>query len=166
MYLLLLGLFLEGLTLVVRRWVSWPISLTFETQVLLTLPCVVAFLMGGMWFNRSLNLIRVHLLNGESKLITHGPFAYVRHPLYSTLLLTIPPLAIVWAADLVFFIPWVLLLVVSHYIVRREEHGLVEEFGQAYKRYRQAVPALIPYKGAGGQRYREEGDDSAPQQSN
>jgi protein-S-isoprenylcysteine O-methyltransferase Ste14 len=162
MHLLLLGLFLEGLTLFVRQWISFPISLTSETQVFLTVPCVAACLLGAIWFNRSLNLIRVHLLNGKTELITNGPFAYVRHPLYSTLLITIPPLVIVWLSDLLFFIPWVLILVVSHYIVRLEEQGLIEVFGRDYERYQRYVPALLPYKGAGGQRYREDCDDSEP----
>jgi len=155
-HLLLLSLFLEGSTLVVRQWISFPIRLTSMTQVLLTVPCVAACLLGAIWFNRSLNLIRVHLLNGESELITRGPFAYVRHPLYSTLLIAIPPLVIVWLSDLLFFIPWVLILVVSHYVVRVEERGLIEAFGEDYERYRRYVPALLPYKGAGGQRYRED----------
>jgi protein-S-isoprenylcysteine O-methyltransferase Ste14 len=162
MHLLLLGLVLEGITLVVRQWISLPISLTFATQVFLTIPCVAACLLGAIWFNRSLDLIKVHLLNGKNELITHGPFAYVRHPLYSTLLITIPPLVIVWLSDLLFFIPWVLILVVSHYLVRLEERGLIEVFGRDYERYRRYVPALLPYKGAGGQRYREDGDDSEP----
>jgi protein-S-isoprenylcysteine O-methyltransferase Ste14 len=162
MHLLLLGLFLEGLTLFVRQWISFPISLTSETQVFLTVPCVAACLLGAIWFNRSLNLIRVHLLNGKTELITNGPFAYVRHPLYSTLLITIPPLVIVWLSDLLFFIPWVLMLAVSHYLVRLEEQGLIEVFGRDYERYQRYVPALLPYKGAGGQRYREDCDDSEP----
>jgi protein-S-isoprenylcysteine O-methyltransferase Ste14 len=162
MHLLLLGLFLEGLTLVVRQWVCFPISLSFEAQVLLTVPCVAACLLGGIWFNRSLDLISVHLLDGKNELITHGPFAYVRHPLYSTLLMFIPPLVIVWLSDLLFLIPWVLMLVISPYVIRLEEQGLIEEFGRDYERYRKYVPALLPYKGAGGRRYREDDDDSEP----
>jgi protein-S-isoprenylcysteine O-methyltransferase Ste14 len=165
MHLLLLGLLLEGLTLIGRRWISFPISLTFEAQLLLTVPCLAACLLGAMWFNRSLNLIRVHLLNGGSELITRGPFAYVRHPLYSTLLLTIPPLVIVWLSDLLFFVPWALTLVVSHYVVRLEERGLIEVFGEEYERYRRYVPALLPYKGAAGRRCREREHDAQPDMS-
>jgi len=155
MHLLLLGLFLEGLTLVIQQWISFPVSLTFETQILLTVPCVTACLLGVIWFNRSFNLIQVHLLHIKHELITYGPFAYVRHPLYSTLMLTIPPLVIIWLSDILFFIPWVLILIVSHYIVRLEERGLIDVFGEAYERYRSYVPALIPYKGAIGKRLRE-----------
>jgi len=99
-------------------------------------------------------LIKVHLSNRKDELINHGPFAYVRHPLYSALMITIPPLVIIWLSDLLFFIPWVLILIVSHYVVRLEERGLIEAFGEDYKRYRRYVPALIPYKGAIGKRLR------------
>ena len=153
-HLLLLGLTIEGLTLVIQRWISFPISLTFKTQILLTVPCITVCLLGGIWFNGSLNLIKVHLSNGKDELINHGPFAYVRHPLYFTLMITIPPLVIIWLSDVLFFIPWVLLLIVSHYVVRLEERGLIEAFGEDYKRYRRHVPALIPYKGAIGKRLR------------
>jgi Na+-translocating ferredoxin:NAD+ oxidoreductase RnfD subunit len=43
-HLLLLGLLLEGVTLIARRWISFPISLTFETQLLLTFLCLAACL--------------------------------------------------------------------------------------------------------------------------
>jgi protein-S-isoprenylcysteine O-methyltransferase Ste14 len=164
-HLLLLGLFLEGLTLIVRQWVSFPISLSFEAKTALTVPCVAGCVLGGICFNRSLDLISVHLLHGENELITHGPFAYVRHPLYATLLIFVPPLMIVWISDLLFLVPWALMLVFSHYVVRLEERGLAEEFGPEYERYRRYVPALLPYKGNGGRRYREDRDDSEPKRS-
>jgi protein-S-isoprenylcysteine O-methyltransferase Ste14 len=130
--LLLVGLLLEGITLILRRWVSFPISLSSETQLVLTVPCVAACLLGAIWFNRSLNLVRVHLLNGEHELISHGPFAYVRHPLYSTLLVTLPPLVVVWLSDLLFIVPWVLILVVSLYVVRLGIVMLLSHSNQIY----------------------------------
>jgi protein-S-isoprenylcysteine O-methyltransferase Ste14 len=162
LHLLLLGLLLEGLTIVIRQWISFPIPFTHELRILLTAPGVAACLLGMIWFSRSLNLIKVHLLDGKNELVTHGPFAYVRHPLYATVMITIPPLVIVWFSDLLFFIPWVLMFVVSHYVVSLEEQGLIEVFGQDYEKYLKYVPALLPYKGAGGQRYRERCDDSGP----
>ena len=163
LYLLLLGLLLEALTLTLRQHMSVPISLTFGAQVLLTLPCVAGCLGGAIWFHRSLNLAEVHLRKGHRELVTHGPFAYVRHPLYSTLLMTIPPLAVVWLSDLVFLVPWGLLIVLSHQVVRLEERRLIQAFGRDYERYRRCVPALLPYRGTGGRRYREGGVDSAPE---
>lgn len=153
-YLLALGFLLEGLGLVARRWISIPITLAVETQILLTVLCVVTCLLGASWFYRSLNLVKVYLLDGRQQLVTSGPFAYVRHPLYATLLMTIPPLAVVWFSDLLFFLPWVLLLTIAHSLVRLEERELIRAFGQKYERYRQRVPALIPHRGAAGRQQR------------
>jgi protein-S-isoprenylcysteine O-methyltransferase Ste14 len=154
-HLLLLGILLEGLTIFIRQWFSFYVPITFELQVILTVPCVTLCLLGMIWFNRSLDLIKVNLLDEKKKLITHGPFNYVRHPLYSTLMLTIPPMMIIWFSDFLFLIPWVLLFILSHYVVSLEERGLIETFGEEYKKYRRFVPSLLPYKGAGGKRYRE-----------
>jgi protein-S-isoprenylcysteine O-methyltransferase Ste14 len=96
--------------------------------------------------------IGINLSEGQNELITAGPFAYVRHPLYSNLILTLPPLLIIWFADLLFFIPWIIIIFVSHFVVSIEEKGLVDVFGKAYEEYRKNVPALIPYRGAAGKR--------------
>jgi protein-S-isoprenylcysteine O-methyltransferase Ste14 len=161
-HLLVLGLVFEGLTLALQRWVSLPLSLSFGTQIVLSMLCVIVWVWGLVWFNRSLNLVEINLRNGENRLVTHGPFNYVRHPLYAVCLITIPPLFLIWYANLLFVIPWVLLFVVARYVVAIEERGLVEAFGEDYERYRRCVPALLPYKGAGGQRYRELSGDYGP----
>ena len=160
LYLLLLGLLLEALTVVLWSWVSLPIPLTLQAQILLTIPFAAACILGVIGFNRTLNLVKAHLLGGKQELVTHGLFAYVRHPLYATIMMTLPPLVIVWFADFLFFVPWILIVVAAHYIVSFEERGLVEAFGEEYERYQRYVPALLPYKGAGGRRYRERRDSS------
>jgi len=151
-HLLLLGLTIEGLTTISQQWVSFPIRLNLETRILLTIPCVVACFLCIIWINRLLNMIRINLLNGQNELITAGPFAYVRHPLYSILMITMPPLLIIWFADLLFFIPWIIIILVFHLVVTIEERRLIDVFGKAYQKYRRYVPALIPCKGAIGKR--------------
>ena len=160
LYLLLLGLVLEGLTVVLWQWVSFPIPLTLEMQILLTVPCVAACLSGVIWFNRTLNLIKAHLLGGRHELVTEGPFAYVRHPLYATIMMTIPALVVIWFADLLFFLPWILVGIATRCILSFEERSLGEAFGEEYQRYKRYVPALLPYKGNGGRRYREHQEGS------
>jgi len=155
-HLIFLGLILEGLTLVTRRWVSYPVALNIEVRVAITAVCLIAILLVVIWFNRSLDLVKTNLMDEEKKLVTDGLYAYVRHPLYAVLLITIPPLFIIWFSDLIFFIPWIIIYIISHGIVRLEERWLVEEFGEEYLKYRQCVPALFPYKGAAGKRCLEE----------
>ena len=150
------GIALEVLTVAVHRHVSYPVLLSVGTQIALTVPCVVLCLAGMAWFNVSLNLIRVNLMDGENRLVTHGPFNYVRHPLYATLLITLPPLTVIWFKDLLFIAPWAALFIVARYIVLPEERRLVGLFGEEYERYRRHVPAFLPYKGAAGARFREE----------
>ena len=150
--LLLVGLAFEALMILARRWVSFPIPLTRAYQVVLTLPCVILCAAGIIWFNVTLNLVDVHLSGGKLELLTEGPFAYVRHPLYTTVMMTLPPMVVIWFADWMFLVPWVLTMAVAHVIVPIEERGLVDTFGEEYERYRQRVPALIPYRGAAGKR--------------
>ena len=73
--LLLLNLLLQALTLIVRRWDSWPITLRPETQVLLTVPLVAVCLLVAWRFNRSLDLVQIHLQGGHRQLVTTGPCA-------------------------------------------------------------------------------------------
>ena len=154
-YLLVAGILIEALTVCVQHWISFPVSWGVSIQIVLTIPCVLLCLLGMIWFNNTLNLAKTYLLGGEHKLITKGPFNYVRHPLYGTLLFTLPPLMIIWYSDLLFIVPWVVIFVISHYVVLLEERRLIKLFGEDYKRYREYVPALLPYKGDGGRRYRE-----------
>ena len=158
LYLLLTAILLEALTILVRQWISFPISLGLGMRIALTVVCVLLCLLGMVWFNCSLNLVKIHFGGGENRLITKGPFNYVRHPLYASVMITLPPLMIIWYGDILFIAPWAVLFVIAHRVVLAEEQGLVKTFGEDYKRYRKYVPALFPFKGAGGRRYREHSD--------
>lgn len=154
-YLLLIGMILEILTINAMRWISFPISVSKGMQISLTLICVIFCLMGMIWFNKTLNLIEINLAGGENRLMTYGPFNYVRHPLYATLLITLPPLLVIWFKNLVFIVPWVLMYFISHFLIQVEEKNLVRIFGDEYIHYKQFVPELFPYKGANGLRFRK-----------
>jgi protein-S-isoprenylcysteine O-methyltransferase Ste14 len=154
-YLLLIGILLEILMMAVHEYVSLPISIPFSWQIISTGICVVLCFSGIIWFNKTLDLAEIYLAGGENKLITSGPFNYVRHPLYATLILTLPPLFIIWWQDLLFIVPWILIFLIAKYLVKTEEAGLVRMFGEVYQQYREFVPDLIPYKGPGGEKFRE-----------
>jgi protein-S-isoprenylcysteine O-methyltransferase Ste14 len=80
----------------------------------------------------------------HERLVTSGPYRWVRHPLYSTAILVLwlwPDMSVNRAA---FFVVNTLYFYLGSY---PEEQKLVEEFGDAYRRYQQVVPRLIPRPG-------------------
>jgi protein-S-isoprenylcysteine O-methyltransferase Ste14 len=77
------------------------------------------------------------------ELIRSGPYAYVRHPIYSGLLLA--------AAGTALFVgEWkgvsalVLILVAERFKAQREEQFMLAEFGEGYEQYRRETGFLIP----------------------
>jgi len=154
-YLLVIGILLEVLTIVIRSRLSFSISIPSGWQIALTLVCVIFCMSGMVWFNKTLNLIRIHIAGGENKLMKCGPFNYVRHPLYATLMIALPPLMIIWFEDILFIVPWILIFVIAHNIIKIEEQGLVRIFGEEYEKYKEFVPELFPYKGSAGVKFRE-----------
>ncbi len=77
-------------------------------------------------------------------LITHGPYAWVRHPIYTGILLALLGTAIVGGifASLVAVAVATLALWLK---LRTEEKFMTETFGEQYTAYRQRVKALIPH---------------------
>ena len=141
---LLLGLLvlLEGAALLVRRVQPLPLELGPAVQVPLTL------LLGVVWLTVNVAFIRTHLRHGVGKtLITTGPFAWVRHPLYAADMFALPGLVAVWGNDLWFGAVWLLMLAVLPLFTRGEERFMERHFGDAYRRYRERVPAFVPWRG-------------------
>jgi protein-S-isoprenylcysteine O-methyltransferase Ste14 len=95
---------------------------------------------------------RVHLgkhwsgnvtLKEGHRLIRSGPYALVRHPIYTGLILAFAGTAVAvdeWRGVLAVAIVFAIL--VPKY--RLEERWLTEEFGEEYARYKREVKALIP----------------------
>lgn len=109
-------------------------------------------LLGGVaaaltfWVLRSLgtNVSETVLTKPEQTLITHGPYAYVRHPLYTTGLLLLVALGLIAADGLILGLVVLSLLPFVLVIIPREEAALVDRFGDAYERYRARTGALVP----------------------
>jgi protein-S-isoprenylcysteine O-methyltransferase Ste14 len=78
----------------------------------------------------------------DHKLVTHGPFAVVRHPMYIGLILAASGslfLYLTWTTlAFAIFAPFVLLR------ARREEIALAAEFGEEWQEYCKRVPAFFP----------------------
>jgi protein-S-isoprenylcysteine O-methyltransferase Ste14 len=83
-------------------------------------------------------------LKEDHELIRSGPYGWVRHPIYTAMLLALLGTAIAigeWRALLGFAI----LAGGLVYKIGVEEQFMAEQFGEAYARYRAEVPALIPF---------------------
>jgi protein-S-isoprenylcysteine O-methyltransferase Ste14 len=83
-------------------------------------------------------------LKEDHELIRSGPYAIVRHPIYTGLLVAIAGTALVlseWRGLLA-----VLVMAVSYWRkLRIEEQLLCGTFGDSYRRYSEHTAALIPY---------------------
>ena len=81
-------------------------------------------------------------LFADHQLVTRGPFAIVRHPMYSGLILAaLGALLLYFTWTTLYFACFALLLTVR---ARREELALSAEFGAQWVEYCKRVPAFIP----------------------
>ena len=77
-------------------------------------------------------------------LVTRGPYRWVRHPIYSGVLLLL--LGTVIVAGTVVTGMYVVVVALALWLkMRTEESFMQETFGERYRDYRQHVKALIPY---------------------
>jgi protein-S-isoprenylcysteine O-methyltransferase len=118
-----------------HRWLAW-VGLCVTVA-----GCAFALwarvMLGGNW-SAAVTIKQSH------ELIRSGPYAIVRHPIYSGLLLGIIGTALALgevrglAALALAFAAWLVK-------ARREERFLVEQFDGAYVSYRQKVKRLVPF---------------------
>ena len=130
--------------------VSWTFG--FESLPLGGIPGLVAGLLGALLALGCLTAaVVIHRgfpkehskASDFGQLLTTGPYGYVRHPFYSSLI------ALNYFASLAFqslygIVASTLLLPVWWYLARSEEWDLAQEWGQAYVEYRKATPMLFP----------------------
>jgi protein-S-isoprenylcysteine O-methyltransferase Ste14 len=79
----------------------------------------------------------------DAELITGGPYAYVRHPIYSGIILGMIGSAIghsiAWTLPLIVFGAYFI------YSARREEELMLRQFPDVYPAYMQRTNMLVPY---------------------
>jgi protein-S-isoprenylcysteine O-methyltransferase Ste14 len=91
--------------------------------------------------------IRAHLgghLEPPSSFVVRGPYRWVRHPLYSCVIVLIWSNPTLTADRLLFAVLWTAWIYVGAVL---EEADLVSDFGDSYRDYRRKVPMLIPWRG-------------------
>jgi len=132
-------------------WKPLPLHLSGMVQIFLTLlgaiimlPNLALYVWGlrtlGSNFNASsgfgVRLVQAH------QLITYGPFAYLRHPMYLAVILAC------WGG-LLLYRTWAMLLFAVMmfgllYRGHREEEALAQAFESEWELYKQAVPGWFP----------------------
>ncbi len=87
---------------------------------------------------------RVHGPGSERRLVTAGPYALVRNPLYLGTLLISAGVALMsgsWAIIITYMVVFWL----GYYaVILWEESRLADQFGERYRRYFERVPRLVP----------------------
>jgi protein-S-isoprenylcysteine O-methyltransferase Ste14 len=82
-------------------------------------------------------------LRQDHELVTSGPYAYVRHPIYSGIMLAMIGSAL--AVGLFWLALFVLYFAYFLFSARAEERMMLAQFPQAYPAYRRRTKMLIPF---------------------
>lgn len=103
-------------------------------------------LIGGGFFLIASGWRVLHEAQRAGSLATTGPYAQVRHPQYLGFALIMIGFFFQWPT-LVTGLMLPVLLVMYWRLAKREEREVEAEFGDAYRRYAQEVPAFLPRVG-------------------
>lgn len=79
----------------------------------------------------------------QGSLVTTGLYARVRHPQYTGLFIVIISMLVQWLS-LSSLVMALALLVTYVRLARREERDMEEQFGAAYRVYKESIPAFFP----------------------
>jgi len=78
----------------------------------------------------------------DADLITTGPYAYVRNPIYSGMLLAMLGTALIWPAAIIIFVAAAIYFIWSVFV---EERIMLQTFPDSYPTYKSHTKRLIPF---------------------
>lgn len=90
------------------------------------------------------NISETYLTKTDHVLVTHGPYRWVRHPLYSTATVIFVALSIVAANWFMLVMALLQTAMLALVVIPREEAQLTQKFGAAYRTYQQRTGQLVP----------------------
>lgn len=102
---------------------------------------------GGAWWvltSIGRNISETVLTKSDHELITHGPYRWVRHPLYTNGLLLLTALGLMAANAFMLTMVVVCGVAIAVLVVPKEEAELIHRFGDAYRQYRMHTGGLVP----------------------
>jgi protein-S-isoprenylcysteine O-methyltransferase Ste14 len=84
-------------------------------------------------------------LSENHELITKGPYRWVRHPIYVSLLAMLLAVGTAWTWWPMFIASVVFYLLGTEVRVRAEDGLLAARFGEEFEQYKRATPAYLPF---------------------
>ena len=154
----------EGKKLFAFRLASWFMMIGILVSYALSLPWLEAFRIAFAdwlrWLGFILGLVSILFwtwtqitlgkewspqlqLRKDHHLITSGPYAHIRHPMYTAISGFGLSLALV-SANLIFVALAAMVIVGLYFRIPQEEKMLIEEFGDEYQKYTQRTGSLLP----------------------
>jgi protein-S-isoprenylcysteine O-methyltransferase Ste14 len=136
--------------IIVGRFAPWLLVARFLPDTLLVAVAGILITLCGTGFAI---WARIHLgknwsgqpaIRVDQKIVRTGPYRFVRHPIYTGLLIGVAGSAIATGSAMALCI-LVIVFVVFVLKSRMEEKFLLEEFGEEYVRYRREVKGIIPF---------------------
>jgi protein-S-isoprenylcysteine O-methyltransferase Ste14 len=133
----------------IHRASWWPLPASTLGEVALAVVAVVLAFASSLWSLRAVQTLgkqwtyEARVIEGH-ELITQGPYAVVRNPIYLGMF------GLMVATGLVYTTWWLLLLAVAVFLIgnqiriRAEENLLRETFGSQFDDYARRVPAFFP----------------------
>lgn len=85
-------------------------------------------------------------IRDNHEMVTFGPFRWVRHPTYFSMILELLSVGLILAAFWTILLIGLLFVPALYFRIKWEEKALVEKFGDSYRGYQKSTPALFPYK--------------------
>jgi protein-S-isoprenylcysteine O-methyltransferase Ste14 len=145
-FIFLIAIVLLSTTRIPLPWLYlqlWPVGfLPFWLGAAVT----IAGLLFAVWAREHLgsNWSRSVTIKRGHELITTGPYAVVRHPIYTGILTGFLGMAIA-ISQVRGFIVFVLIFLAFWVKLRMEEQWMRSQFGEAYATYARQTAALVPY---------------------
>ena len=117
-------------------WVRW-VGVCLGT---LTLP-----LLWWLFSSIGSNISETVLTKSEHKLVTSGPFRWVRHPLYGVSMVLFFSYGMIASNWWMMSCTALALVMVLAVVIPKEEEALVAKFGEAYEKYCKRAGKLLPW---------------------
>ena len=129
-------------------WLGWssvrlPLWSRWAGVAILAAGCLLL-----VWTFRSLgkNLTDTVVTREQHTLVSHGPYRWIRHPLYSSAALMVAALSLI-AANWFLLMTGVMVLGALVLRTKTEEANLIARFGDSYRRYMDRTGRFLPKLG-------------------